>query len=1216
MGKKLTNTVELKGQLDASVNNMFKAVQKMSEATAKAMKNYNKETSKSGAKPFEDAAKAAKQSGATMSVLGSKLNAINDGLQMKPTSLNLITSKQQTLGKMIDTTKTKLAALQQQQQEFIDSGGDLGSDKYEKLQTEIQKTENSLSRLTAQQNNFSPRVQQFGAAMDVVSEKTGAMAKTFAPASAAAGAFGVSTVKTSMDFQSAMNQIAATKGISTTSEELGQLREQAMKLGADTAFSSTQAAEGLNILSMAGYGTEDAIAMSQSMLSLASAGQIDMADSAAYLATTMKGFQDQNYSAGDVADRIAKGSSLAATDVGQLGDAFSAASATSNAYGQSIDDMGVALLKLADQGVTGSAAGTALAAVEKNLFTATDQGAKAMQQLGVSAYTAEGKARPLNDVLNDIGKATKNMTDQQRSDVLSNIFDIQGMEAFNKMMATTSEKEKGFREGLENSSGAADQMAKTQNEGLKGSLIELGSAFDNAKISIGNVFSGPLEKGVDWLTGLVHKFNDAGDSVHKFTAYGIAGLAALSPALFGVSKLTGGIGSFISKAGKANTITRKLAGGIGKMFGKKTAGAGSRPLAGMTAGSDAQLNTMTAKAQACTSKIGSMFQGMGNGISTVFQGIGKGIQSVFTGISSMNLMGAASFAVVVGSVSLALIGLAKCRNDILPFLEGLNTAFTGLVSGVLDAFVNSLIKLAPVVGIVAEGFAKLAPLATALGSGIGQAAQGIGSGIGQIAQGVGQGIATILSAIGPMMPQIASSIAILVQAFAGAAPTIAGAITQIITAATPLVATLVPIFTTLITSISPILDSLGEAFSKFGEAVHSALEGVADIITAVGEAINNILSGAADVVRSIGDAALNCGTGFERMANGLEKITGLNLFSMGAALAAVAAGAGLLVGYSGGMSELGTGFMDTANAMQMLSGNISGAIAAMALLPPAIENLVSASANMSTIGDNMMPAALQMTVALNMMGTAASSNVPGIISPFMTVFPQIPTIVSTTMSNASNAMTSGLSGMKSAVTSAMNGVISAFQVGMAMALATVRAGISAIQSAMSVSISGPHLAVPHVSVSGNFSLNPPSAPSFSVSYFKKGGLLNGATLFGAMGEKALVGGEAGPEAILPLDTLWSKMDEILTKAVNTAISYASLGSRPINNENAIAKASAPASTGGNSPFNVTFAPVININGGQGEDVQGSVSTALARAKDDLMDELESLLAEMRDRAYA
>lgn len=1214
MGKKLTNTIELVGRMDPTVESMFKTVEKYAKQAQKALSKTE----------LGDVEKLAKQSSVSISALGSKLRAVDDGLKLNPTSLDLITKKQRTLSQMIDTTKTRLFALKTEQAAFVESGGDLNSDQYTKLTTEIQKAENALERLNSQQNNFSPKVQQFGKRMEGVSKATGKVAKAMAPVSAASGAFLTSAVKTSSDFQSAMNQIAATKGISTTDAELGKLREQAMKLGADTAFSSTQAAEGLNILAMAGYNTDESIAMSKATLNLASAGAIQMSDSASYLSGTLKGFGLEADRAAEVADRIAKGSSVAATDVGQLGSAMADSAATSRSYNQDINNTGVALLRLAEQGVTGSAAGTALAAVEKNLFTASEQGAKALSELGVSAYDSAGKARDINEVVNDISASLNGLNDQQKSDTLSKIFDIQGLDAYNKMIASGADKQKVFREAMEGSAGAAEQMAATQMEGLGGALTELSSAFDNMKITIGDVFSGPLEKGVDFLTGLISKFNSADSSVQKFTAYGLAGLTAAVPAMFGISKLTGGIGKFIDKAGRANTVTGKLAGKMGGLFKRKQktpsidmGGASSNPTAGMAASVGSETSAAQGKLAGFVNSVGNLFKSIGTGISTAFQGIGTGIstalQGAATAISSLNPVGVLSFGMAIGVVSLALVGLAKCRGDVLPFLQGLSDIFTSLVGGVLDAVASAIVKVAGVAVVLGQALAAAAPFVEALGTALATVASGIGEAIATIAEGVGNGLATVITAIGPIAPQLATAIATIVTAISEGAAQIGPVIAQIVTACQPIVSDLTSLLETALTQISPIIDSIGNCFKDLGTSIKTALEGVSGVIDSLGSAVSGVLDSIAGIIDSIGNAALNAGRGFDQMANGIKTITNLNVFDMGASLAAVATGAGLIAAHSGGIAEMGTGFTQIASAMQTLSATTAQAVASFALLPGLLESLSSSTATISQLGPAFSSAAAQMSVALGMMSSAVSTHLSSISTRFMVTMPLIVTTTSTSMNQIANVTRSTLAGLAATVAAAMAGVVAAFQSAMASAVATVSAGMSAIRGMMSVSIQGPHLAVPHVSVSGNFSLNPPSAPSFSVSYYKEGGILSGATLFGMLGNTGLVGGEAGPEAVLPLNMLWSKLDEILTRSIGAISGYKANSSRLINNPEAASLI--PASTGSGSIV-VNFNPVINIGGEGGKTSEASISAALARAKDDLLDELEDILREQRERAYA
>ena len=1236
MGKTLTTTIRLAGKLDASVDAMIKKTQKLIDNMQKSMSGKG-QSGGVAAKPFANVEEAVKKSSQSISVLDKRLKTINEGLKLKPTSLNLLTQKQDVLGQSIEKNKTKLAALRQTQQEFIASGKDLGSDEYNKLADEIQKCENALEKLNSQQNNFSPRVQQFGAQMTQISEKTGKAAKAFAPVSAAAGAFGVSTIKTAADFDSAMNQIAATKGISTTSSEIQQLRDQAMKLGADTAFSSKEAAEGLNILSMAGYKTDEAIGMSTDMLNLASAGQISMGDSAAYLSTTLKGFGMGFQQSGMIADRIAKGASAAATDVGDLGAAFAEAAATSAGYNQNVNDVGVALLRLADQGVVGSRAGTSLAAAEKNLYTASDQGAKALDQLGVSAYDAAGAARPINDVINDITSAVSSMTDQEQSDILSKIFDIQGLEAYRKMAASGADKQKEFQDAMANSGGAAAEMASTQLEGLNGALTELGSAFDNMKIKIGSVFAGPLEKGVDWLTGMISKFNQADGSVHKFAAGAIAIGAGIAPALFGVSKLTGGIGKFIDKAGRANTITGKLAGKMGGLFGKKSKAAaadaaGMNPVAGLSNAIGGETSAAQGKLASFVNSIGSMFKGIGTGISTAFKGIGTGISTALQGaskaISSMSLTGAASFALVIGSVSLALAGLSQARGDIIPFLSGLGDVFNKLVSGALSSFGEFILQIAGVFPILATALASLSPLVEAFGTAIGNAApgiaafgtaisdiaQGVGQGLSLLAQGLGQGIAYILGAIGPMAPQIAEAIAIIIDAISNGVAQIGPVISQIVTALQPIVSDICNVFNTLLSQISPIIDSIGQAFERLGTGIKTALEGVSGVVDSIGGAIRNFLDGISGVIQSVGDAALNAGKGFERFAAGCKVIADLGGLDLVGTLTGIS---GALLAFApsvGNMERLGTGISQMAAGFSTLSGSFSSIESALSSLPGLLTQVSASMDQITGINDRLAPAVAGVQASLTTMQSSFTTIYAAIVNVVNNAMNRLPQITTTAVTQVLTITTTMLSGLSAVVSSMMAGVVAAFQSAMAQAVAAVSAGMAVIRAVMSVSIQGPRLAVPHVSVSGSFSLNPPSAPQFSVSYYKKGGILNGAQLFGMMGNTGLVGGEAGPEAVLPLSALWDKMDTILSNAIATVAGYRSNAGRLINSE------TAPVSAGGSATgFVVNFSPVINISGGSGEGtagVESAVSSAISRAKDDLMDELEDLFRERMERAYA
>lgn len=357
------------------------------------------------------------------------------------------------------------------------------------------------------EGNASSSTSKIGGAFKTV----GKVAKTaMAAGSAAAAAFTKTSIDSGMNFDTAMSQVAATMG--TTVDKIGNVEAKAEEMGRTTKYTATEAAEGMNILAQAGLSADEQISGIGTVLNLASAGAMSLEESASYTAGAVKGFGDSMGNASYYADLMAKGATLANTDVRGLGEAFSGSAATAKNYGQAADSVTLSLLRLAEQNVTGSEASTALNRAMADLYTPTDDASKALDQLKVSAYKTNGEAKDFNDLVDELNGSLQGMTAEQKNNALATIFTTQGLQAFNKMTASSDATVQKFWKGIQDSSGSAAQQAATQLDNLKGDITLLSSATEGLELGFYNTFSGTIRGAIKGITSEVSGLAEAMES--------------------------------------------------------------------------------------------------------------------------------------------------------------------------------------------------------------------------------------------------------------------------------------------------------------------------------------------------------------------------------------------------------------------------------------------------------------------------------------------------------------------------------------------------------------------------------------------------------------------------------------------------------------------------------------------------------------------------------
>lgn len=342
-------------------------------------------------------------------------------------------------------------------------------------------------------------------------------------ATTAIAGFGKASVDAGMSFDSAMSQVGATMGFtvseintegSKANQTMQQLRDFAQEMGSSTAFSASESAEALNYMALAGYDAETSMKMLPTVLNLAAAGGIGLAEASDMVTDAQSALGLSLEDTYIMVDEMAAASSKSNTSVAQLGEAFLTIGANAKSLSGGTTELSTALGLLADNGIKGAEGGTHLRNIMMALNPTTKKAIEAWDALGISAYDADGNLRPLQDTFADLNSAMDGMTNQEKTDILSKMFNKTDLASVNALLSTSADRWNELGDAIYYSDGAASSMADVQLDNLEGDITLFKSALEGAQIAISDQLTPTLREfvqfGSDGLSRLTTAFSEGG----------------------------------------------------------------------------------------------------------------------------------------------------------------------------------------------------------------------------------------------------------------------------------------------------------------------------------------------------------------------------------------------------------------------------------------------------------------------------------------------------------------------------------------------------------------------------------------------------------------------------------------------------------------------------------------------------------------------------------
>jgi len=487
-----------------------------------------------------------------------QLKDVEKLLKLDPGNTELLAQKHRLLGEAVAAAKEKLETLKTaaEQANTALANGDISKEQYDALQREIIETEKDLEALEKQANESATALQSIGAKgekLKTVGDNISNVGTKLLPVTAGVTALGTAAVKTAADFDSAMSKVAAVSG--ATGEDFDKLKAKAREMGSKTKFSASEAAEAMNYMAMAGWKTEDMLSGIEGVMNLAAASGEDLAITSDIVTDALTAFGLSAQDSGHFADILAAASSNANTNVSMMGETFKYCAPIAGALGFSAEDTAEAIGLMANSGIKGSQAGTALRTIMNNLSGDVKICGSSIGEVTVATTNADGSMRDLSDILADCRTAFAGLTESEKAQAAESLVGKNAMSGFLALMNAGEGDINKLSSAIENCDGCAAGMAETMNNNLEGQLTILKSQLQELAISFGEMLMPAIRTIVGWIQKLVDWLNSMDEGTRKVIITVALVAAALGPVLIVVGKIISAIGTIM-------TIIPKLAGVI------------------------------------------------------------------------------------------------------------------------------------------------------------------------------------------------------------------------------------------------------------------------------------------------------------------------------------------------------------------------------------------------------------------------------------------------------------------------------------------------------------------------------------------------------------------------------------------------------------------------------------------------------------------------------
>lgn len=1042
----------------------------------------------------------------------SQLKDVERLLKLDPTNTELLSQKQDKLKTAISATKEKLDALKtaQEQAKAQMESGDLGKDKYDALQREIIATEEELKRLAkeaAEANTALTKIGNAGQTLENVGNKMSSVGGSFTRnVTAPILALGTAAVKTTADFDASMSQVAAVSG--AVGDDFDALRAKAREMGAKTKFSASEAADAMNYMAMAGWKTGDMLSGIEGIMNLAAASGEDLATTSDIVTDALTAFGMTAQESGHFADVLAAASSNANTNVSMLGESFKYAAPVAGALGMSAEDTSIALGLMANAGIKASQSGTALRTGLTNLAKPTKQMQTYMDRYNIALVANEDGSINLRETMVSLREKMGDLSETEQAAAASAIFGKNAMAGWLAIINASDNDFNKLTSAIDGCDGAAQNMAETMQDNLAGQITILKSALQELMIQIGDALMPTIRNIVARIQEFALKLQQMDEGTRNTILRLAAFAAAIGPVLLVVGKLTTGIGKglqAISSLGKGIlTFVNQAKLGVGAGGKLATAIAGIGPVGwaiiAVVAALSAAFVHLWKNNEEFRDKVIAVWEGVKEKLSAAMQKITDAVNKLGFNFKDITDVMEAAWDGFCSFVAPVLEGAFKAAGEIIEgiidVVMGVIEVVVGLINGFKDGdwstFTQGLLDI--INGVVNAIWGVIQGLFRMFGIEL----DDFNGGWGAIWDGAKAVFTTVWTAIRDFFVNIWNGIKSF---FEG-------------------------IWNGLKNTVTTIGAAIGAAVSDAWNAVKTTFttvwNAISDTVSSAWETIKNVVTVGIMFVKELFSAAFqiltlpfrfiweNCKDAVIEAWDGIKS---------GVSSAIDWVQDKVSVGWNAVKSTTETTWNSTKNFVSTTWEAIKTEVGGF------VDGIKS---NISTAWEAAKDTVNTVSEAIKSKTAAAWD---GVKSKIVTAVDGARNSIATGFDAARNKVTTVFEAIRSKITSVMDG-----------ARNSVTNAINAIRNKFNFSWSLPHLRLPHLSISGSFSIDPPSVPHFSISWYKKamedGMILNSPTIFGQKGNTLLAGGEAGSETVVGTQSLMEMIRNAVASMANqTTINY-------------------------------------------------------------------------------